>query len=124
MFLVFLFYRPDWFGMLHSWSDNRKKSTLMLSVYEPNIAISWLGNLKNLGPSAELAANPYQYDQKEDAEETPFPVPPSRRRSYHLQPNIVWIKNVGLQVKTCASFSNLLCLDRCFVMKMKTSPQK
>ena len=91
-------FRPDWFGMLHSWSDNRKKSTLMLSIFEPNAAISWLGNLQRLGPSAEFSSNPYQYDQKEDAEETPFPVAPSRRRSYHLQPNVVWIKNAGLQV--------------------------
>lgn len=90
--------RPNWFGMLHSWSDNRKKSTLMLSVFEPNVTISWLGDFKSLGTSAELTPNPYQYDQKEDAEETPFPVAPTRRRSYHLQPNVVWIKNAGLQV--------------------------
>jgi len=88
---------PSWFGILHSWSDNRKKSTLMLSIFEPHATISWLGNLRGLGPSAEFSPNPYQYDQTEDAEETPFPITPSRRRSYHLQPNVVWIKNAGLQ---------------------------
>ena len=86
--------------MLYSWSDNRKKSALMLSVFEPNLFISWLGDVKNLGPSAEVSKNPYQYDQKEDAEETPFPIAPNRRRSYHLQPNVVWVKNAGLQVRS------------------------
>eukprot|EP00794_Sanderia_malayensis_P009782 gene9782-10781_t len=87
----------DWHGMLYSWSDNRKKSALMLSVFEPGLNISWLGKLSNLGPSAELPINPYQYDPKEDAEETPYPVAPNKRRSYHLQPNVVWVRNAGLQ---------------------------
>ncbi len=97
--LFFLIFSPDWQGMLYSWSDTRKKSALMLSVFEPGLSISWLGEMKNLGPSAELKINPYQYDQKEDAEETPFPVAPNKRRSYHLQPNVVWVKNAGLQVQ-------------------------
>ena len=25
----------NWFGFLYSWSDNKKKSSLMLSVFEP-----------------------------------------------------------------------------------------
>ena len=84
--------------MLYSWSDNKKKSSLMLSVFEPGTPFPWLGNLNNLGPAAEMVKNPYQYDQKEEAEETPFPVAPNKRRSYHVQPNTVWIRTVGLQV--------------------------
>lgn len=87
----------DWYGMLYSWADNKKKSTLMLSVFEPNQPFPWLGLLKNLGPAYELNTIPYQLDAKEDTEETPFPVPPSGRRSYHLQSNAVWIKSSGLQ---------------------------
>ena len=34
-FLVLLFYREEWFGMLYSWADSKKKSNLMLSVFEP-----------------------------------------------------------------------------------------
>lgn len=89
----------DWYGMLYSWADNKKKSTLMLSVFEPNQPFPWLGLLKNLGPAYELNTIPYQLDAKEDTEETPFPVPPSGRRSYHLQSNAVWIKSSGLQVQ-------------------------
>ena len=70
----------------------------MLSIFEPNINFPWLGEMKQLGPAYELPSNPYQYDLKENAEDTPFPVAPTARRSYHAQSNAVWIKSSGLQV--------------------------
>lgn len=43
---------PNWFGMLYSWADNKKKSNLMLSTFKYGAeSISWLGNLYNLGLS-------------------------------------------------------------------------
>jgi len=41
---------PDWYGMLYSWADSKKKSNLMLSTFMcGSDAIPWLGNLKSLG---------------------------------------------------------------------------
>lgn len=43
---------PNWYGMLYSWADNKKKSNLMLSAFKcGSEAVSWLGNLKLLGLS-------------------------------------------------------------------------
>jgi len=87
----------DWFGMLHSWADSKKKSNLVLTTFTPGENISWLGNLQKLGPAAELETNPYQSADNDEAETTPFPVMPSQRRSYNSQANVVWIKPSGLQ---------------------------
>lgn len=39
----------NWFGLLVSWADNKKKSNLMLIVLEPGTnAIPWLGDIRNL----------------------------------------------------------------------------
>lgn len=41
---------PNWFGMLYSWADNKKKSNLMLSTFKYGTeSVSWLGNLHHLG---------------------------------------------------------------------------
>ena len=48
-------------------------------------------------PSAEMQDNPYKFDG--DMEESPFPVETSRRRSYHSQASVVWVKGSGLQVR-------------------------
>lgn len=88
----------NWYGMLHSYSDNKKRCSLMLSLFEPGASsIPWLGNLKQLGPAAELSTDPYQVNAKENAEETPFPVAAPAQRSYRSQSNAVWIKTSGLQ---------------------------
>lgn len=84
--------------MLYSWADSKKKSNLVLSVFAPGVEIPWLGNLKRLMPAAEMQDNPYKLDG--DLEESPFPVETSRRRSYHSQASVVWIKGSGLQVVT------------------------
>ena len=31
---------PDWYGILYSWSDNKKKSNLLLSIFQPGLYIS------------------------------------------------------------------------------------
>ncbi len=28
-------FREGWYGMLYSWADNKKKSNLMMSLFEP-----------------------------------------------------------------------------------------
>ena len=40
----------DWFGFIYSWSDTKKKSSLMLSILEPgNMSVPWLGSINRLG---------------------------------------------------------------------------
>ena len=92
------FCSSDWFGMLHSWADSKKKSNLVLTIFRPGESISWLGNMQKLGPAAELDRNPYHSADNDEAETTPFPVMPNQRRSYNSQANMVWIKPSGLQV--------------------------
>ncbi|XP_076444143.1 integrator complex subunit 14-like isoform X2 [Babylonia areolata] len=94
----------DWYGMLYSWADSKKKSNLMLSVFEPGLDnIPWLGNLENLCPPSllsHLAAPPTFPGQT--PQQTPtgppfqFPVRPVEKRSY-AQSCVVWIKDSGLQ---------------------------
>lgn len=44
---------PEWFGMLYTWSDNKKKSNLMLSTFKSGPkSIAWLDNLNLLGLSS------------------------------------------------------------------------
>lgn len=41
----------DWYGVIHSWADSKKKANLMLSVLPyGDDAIPWLGPLNQLGP--------------------------------------------------------------------------
>lgn len=87
----------DWFGMLYSWADSKKKSNLVLTTFKPGEKITWLGNMQKLGPAAELETNPYQPIDNEEGETSPFPVMRSQRRSYNSQANLVWIKPSGLQ---------------------------
>ncbi|XP_014677770.1 PREDICTED: von Willebrand factor A domain-containing protein 9-like [Priapulus caudatus] len=83
----------DWYGMLYSWADTKKKSNLMLSVFEPGVgSVPWLGRLDRLGPLSDFAEAPYGND---DAR-TPFPVKPAEAGSY-ARSCVVWIKQSGLQ---------------------------
>ncbi|KAL5004544.1 hypothetical protein ScPMuIL_018000 [Solemya velum] len=83
----------DWFGILYSWADSKKKSNLMLSVFYPGPhEVSWLGNLNNLAPTVAFPVSPYG----EDDNKTPFPIRPLEKRSY-AQSCVVWIKASGLQ---------------------------
>jgi len=83
---------PNWFGILYSWADNKKKSNLMLTILEPGSdAVPWLGDLTQLG-SIEDAANL----QGEDGSPLPsFPVRPAGKRSYSVN-CVVWIRQSGL----------------------------
>ncbi|XP_030621757.1 integrator complex subunit 14 [Chanos chanos] len=84
---------PDWFGMLYSQADSKKKSNLMMSLFEPGPEpLPWLGKVSLLGPSSDAAENPYG----EDDSKSPFPVQPKNKRSY-AQNVTVWIKASGLQ---------------------------
>ncbi|XP_077591459.1 integrator complex subunit 14-like isoform X2 [Stigmatopora nigra] len=84
---------PEWFGMLYSQADSKKKSNLMMSLFEPSTEpLPWLGKITHLGPISEALENPYG----EDDSKSPFPVQPPVKRSY-AQNVTVWIKASGLQ---------------------------
>lgn len=43
--------RPEWYGMLYSQADSKKKSNLMMSLFEPGSEpLPWLGKISYLGP--------------------------------------------------------------------------
>lgn len=43
--------RPEWYGMLYSQADSKKKSNLMMSLFEPGPEpLPWLGKVSQLGP--------------------------------------------------------------------------
>lgn len=49
--LSLLSFRPEWYGMLYSQADSKKKSNLMLSVFDPGAEpLPWLGKISHLGP--------------------------------------------------------------------------
>ncbi|XP_066557346.1 integrator complex subunit 14 [Amia ocellicauda] len=84
---------PDWYGMLYSQADSKKKSNLMMSLFEPGPEpLPWLGKISQLGPISDAKENPYG----EDDSRSPFPLQPKHKRSY-AQNVTVWIKPSGLQ---------------------------
>lgn len=77
----------DWFGVVYSWSDNKKKSSLMLSLFEPGLdSVPWMGPLNRLGPASDL----------NETTGSPFPVKSDKKPSYSSSP-VVWIKQSGIQ---------------------------
>jgi len=77
----------EWYGVLYSWSDNKKKSSLMLSLFEPGLdAVPWMGSLDRLGLASGL----------NETTQSPFPVRSDRKPSYSSGP-VVWIKQSGIQ---------------------------
>lgn len=49
--------RPDWYGMLYSQADSKKKSNLMMSLFEPGpLPLPWLGKIAQLGPTSGTSA--------------------------------------------------------------------
>jgi len=77
----------EWYGVVYSWSDNKKKSSLMLSLFEPGLdSVPWLGQLNRLGPASDL----------NETTTSPFPVKSDRKPSYSSGP-VVWIKQSGIQ---------------------------
>ncbi|KFO25129.1 hypothetical protein H920_13455 [Fukomys damarensis] len=83
----------EWHGMLYSQADSKKKSNLMMSLFEPGPEpLPWLGKMAQLGPISDAKENPYG----EDDNKSPFPLQPKNKRSY-AQNVTVWIKPSGLQ---------------------------
>lgn len=74
---------PDWYGMLYSWADSKKKFNLMLSTFNGGEeAIPWLYNLSNIG-------NPL-------TKVIPVEKKAGCVKSYS-QNVVVWVKQSGLQ---------------------------
>lgn len=47
----------NWFGILFSWTDTKKRSNLMLIILEPDkISVPWIGDFKYLGSLPETIA--------------------------------------------------------------------
>lgn len=84
----------EWYGMIYSWANSKKKSNLMISLLEPGTrSLPWLGDLEKLIPAVDLAdKNPYG----EEEDKSPFPVQVQEKRSYS-QNCVVWIKPDRLQ---------------------------
>lgn len=79
---------PEWYGMLYSWADSKKKSNLMLSTFEPGLdTVPWLGNFSQLGPQALVPS---------EGPQPAFPVRASDRHSY-AHSSVVWIRQSDLQ---------------------------
>lgn len=79
---------PDWFGILYSWADSKKKFNLMLSTFGgKSDCVPWLGKLKNLGnPDITPKLPQGQLDRMKG------------KKSYHSQNSpVVWIGSSGLQ---------------------------
>ena len=74
----------NWWGIIFPHSDNKKKSCIMLALFDPGPQpVPWLGDLRELGPLAELNA----------AEGlAPFPVKGSNKPSYR---DLIRWKNIG-----------------------------
>ncbi|PSN37584.1 von Willebrand factor A domain-containing protein 9 [Blattella germanica] len=82
----------NWFGVVYSWADSKKKSNLMLTILEPGSnVVPWLGDLNRLGSLEDFHAMGH-----ENEPEPSFPVRPHEKRSYS-QNCVVWIRQAGLQ---------------------------
>lgn len=78
--------QPNWFGMLYSWADNKKKSNLMLSTFHcGSETVAWLGDMKSLGfPNLNIRMPPNELNKI------------SEIKSFS-QNSVVWVKQSGLQ---------------------------
>lgn len=78
---------PQWFGIIFSCADTKRKSSLMLALFEPGPEpVPWLGNLNELGPLAGL----------NETNQAPFPLKVVIKPSYSST-CVVWIKQSTLQ---------------------------
>ena len=77
----------NWFGLIFSHADSKKKSCLMLALFEPgNEPVPWLGNLVRLGTIEEL-----------NASQDPFPVKLFGHKPSYSSSPVVWIRQASLQ---------------------------
>jgi len=78
----------NWFGILFSHADSKKKFCLMLALFEPgNEPVPWLGNLLRLGPLDDLNATSQE----------PFPVKLLGHKPSYSSSPVVWIRQASLQ---------------------------
>lgn len=77
----------NWFGLLFSCADTKKKSNLMLALFEPgNTPVPWLGDLRRLGPLEDL----------NQTSNSPFPVRASQQKPSYTSSPVVWIREASL----------------------------
>ncbi|XP_065194287.1 integrator complex subunit 14-like [Sycon ciliatum] len=106
-------FRKDWFGLLMSAADSKKKANLVLSIFAPGCQLPWLGGrLSMLGPSALLQqetgltrkrrhseASGEQSDS-EPGEYRPsdyLPVPPITPPSFNSLSGLTWARQQNIQ---------------------------
>lgn len=76
----------NWYGMIYSWADSKKKSSLMFSTFNAGLdCVSWLGNLSMLG-----------FPQLSPKGAVQEPGKSNERKSYSSS-CVVWIKQSNLQ---------------------------
>ena len=79
----------NWFGIIFSYADTKKKSTLMLALLEPgDTPVPWMDNLRSLGPMDELTNTSEATNH--------FPVKASSHRPSYSSSPVVWIKHASL----------------------------
>jgi len=79
----------NWFGIIFSYADTKKKSTLMLALLEPgDTPVPWMDNLRSLGPMDELTNTSETTNH--------FPVKASSHRPSYSSSPVVWIKHASL----------------------------
>jgi len=91
--VAFVIVGDEWYGMVYSWANSKKKSNLMISLLEPGTdTLPWLGDLDKLTPASDFSEDksPYADDK------SPFPVSITEKKSYS-QNCVVWIKPDRLQ---------------------------
>ncbi|KAJ6223839.1 hypothetical protein RDWZM_002384 [Blomia tropicalis] len=55
-----------WYGLLYSGMDNKKKSCLMLSTFEPGVdSVPWLSKFTSLGLSSKMDSEPNSFSAKQ-----------------------------------------------------------
>jgi len=90
----YLLLRAEWFGMLHSWADSKKKSNLVLSVFKPGVdSVPWLGSFKMLNclPTHTEPIPGHVVQQLPG-----LPVPVSDKKSYSSTSSS-WLRQATLQ---------------------------
>lgn len=87
----------EWYAMIYSWANSKKKSNLMISLLEPGTqSLPWLGDIDKLVPVADFGVGADKNPYGEDEDKTPFPVQIQEKKSYS-QNCVVWIKPDRLQ---------------------------
>jgi len=87
----------EWYAMIYSWANSKKKSNLMISLLEPGAqSLPWLGDMDKLVPASDFGVGADRNPYGEEEDKTPFPVQIQEKKSYS-QNCVVWIKPDRLQ---------------------------